>query len=155
MNWQVRTQKTWKFHRNWVTKDYLLFGNYIWHLKHSPIWFACWEVVWRVPCKIFPVKSTQIFSGCLPDFFLIYKYDTQLFSGCLPEKDLGRFYCTDFTGYPSNQFSGGCRLNGPMLAHKYFFRCISRWLKTKCEILNLFVLTFVNAIQFNSFFQDE
>ena len=44
----------------------------------------------------YPVKSTQIFSGCSPDFFLIYKYDT------LAEKK---------TGCPSNQFSG-YRSNG-------------------------------------------
>ena len=70
----------------------------------------------------YPVKSTQIFSGCSPDFFLIFKYDTQLFSGCPPEKNLGRFYRVDFTGYPSNQFSG-YRLNGQIsISHiKYFF----------------------------------
>jgi hypothetical protein len=61
--------------------------------------------------KLYPVKSTQIFSGCSSDFFLIYKYDTQPFSVCLPEKNLGRSYRVDFTGYPSNQFSG-YRLNG-------------------------------------------
>ena len=33
------------------------------------------------------VKSTQFFSGCSPDFFLIYKYDTQFFSGCPSEKN--------------------------------------------------------------------
>ena len=45
---------------------------------------------------MYPLKSTQIFSRCLPDFFLIYKYDTQPFSGCLPEKNLGRFYRVPF-----------------------------------------------------------
>ena len=54
----------------------------------------------------YPVKSTQIFSGCSPDFFLFYKYDTQLFSGCPPEKKIwgdftgkilkGRFYRVPF-----------------------------------------------------------
>ena len=44
-----------------------------------------------------PVKSTQIFSGCSPDFiFLIYKYDNQLFSVCPAEKNLGRFYRVPF-----------------------------------------------------------
>ena len=51
------------------------------------------------------------FQGARPILFLIYKYDTQLFSGCPPKKILGRFYRVDFTGYPSNQFSGH-RLNG-------------------------------------------
>ena len=57
-----------------------------------------------------PVKSTKIFSGCLPDFFLIYKYKTQLISGCSSEKKSGsilqgRYNRVDFTGHPSNQFS--------------------------------------------------
>ena len=28
--------------------------------KYSPVYSAPWEVIWRVPCKIYPVKSTQI-----------------------------------------------------------------------------------------------
>ena len=51
---------------------------------HSEKWF-----------EGYPGKSAQIFSGSLPDFFLIYKYDTQLFSGCPPEKKIW----VDFAGY--------------------------------------------------------
>ena len=88
-------------------------------------------MIWRVPCKIHPVKPTQIFSGWSPDFLLIYEYDTQLFSGCLPEKNLGRFYRVDFTGYPSNQFSG-YRLNGRVIkvwlcSQKFKSRIVSIW----------------------------
>ena len=71
----------------------------------------CTLIKRRVPCKIYPVKSTQIFSGCSPDFFLIYRYDTPFFSGCSPEKKTGqilqgRFYRAPF------KFLSGCRLNG-------------------------------------------
>ena len=36
---------------------------------------------------------------------------TNFFQGARLKKNLGRFYCVDFTGHPSNQFSG-YRLNG-------------------------------------------
>ena len=29
------------------------------HAKESPIWSAPWELIWRVPCKIYTVKSIQ------------------------------------------------------------------------------------------------
>ena len=71
-----------------------------------------WEVIWRVPCKIYP----DFFKVLGWFFFLIYKYDTKLFSTCHPEKTAwvknhpSRIW-VDFSGYPSNHFLG-CRLNG-------------------------------------------
>ena len=90
-----------------------------------------WEVIWRVICKIYPVKSTQIFQGACLIFFLIYRYDTPFFSGCSPEKNLGRFYRVDFTGYPSNQLSG-YRLNGRVW--KTVYHC------ENFEVLNRYIL---------------
>ena len=69
-----------------------------------PVKSAILEVIWRVPCKIYPnfyrvppeifrLASTQIFFRVLTYFYLIYKYDTQLFSSCNTEK-----IWVDFTG---------------------------------------------------------
>ena len=65
-------------------------GRTVVHLIFSP------RKIWRVPCKIFPVKSSLIFTGCSPNFFLM---TSNFFQGAPLKKNLGRFYRVDFTGY--------------------------------------------------------
>ena len=62
----------------------------------------------------YPVKSTQIIFRRAPwkklDLILINQKKIRRAAW----KNLSRFYRVDFTGYPSNHFSG-CRLNGRLL----------------------------------------
>ena len=61
------------------------------------------------------VKSTQIFFRRAPWKKLSVILINQKKIRRAPWKNLGRFYRVDFTGYPSNHFSG-CRLKGRCLS---------------------------------------
>ena len=65
----------------------------------------------------YPVKSTQIFFRRAPWKKLGFILINQKKIRRAPWKNLGRFYRVDFTGYPSNHFSG-CRLNGRLSSKK-------------------------------------
>ena len=105
--------------------------------RQSPVQSAPWEVIWRVPYKIYPfffrvAKAPEIFLGMAPIFFLIYLMKPSFFQFatlenlrcfCHPEKNR-----VDFTEYPSNHFSG-CRLKG------------------KCWVCNLWKKLFLNKIK--------
>ena len=78
-------------------------------------------MIWWVPCKIYPdffrVASTQIFFRVAAWKKLgVVLIDQKKCEH--PEKTLAWFYRVDFTGYPSNHFSG-CRLNRRM--YLWFF----------------------------------
>ena len=70
--WNFDIEKEFHFYSIFLLTSYMFRLFYL----HPEKWF-----------EGYPVKSTQIFSGCSPDFFLIYKYDTQFFSGCPSEKN--------------------------------------------------------------------
>ena len=94
-------------------------------------------MIWRVPCKIYPYFSRvhSDFSRVLTWFFFWFTLWNPAFSQVATRKNL-RCFChpeknrVDFTGYPSNHFSG-CRLNGRIRAclnfvHHLIYRATSQ-----------------------------
>ena len=85
----------------------------------SPNLSVPWEVIWRVPCKIYPD-----FYRVPPKIFFRVA-STQIFFMLAPWKKLGVILINqkkmrvDFKRYPSNHFSG-CRLNMREFARSSF-----------------------------------